>query len=376
MEQSSNPRQARSVGDGTREIPTESPDLPKSATSHELRQIPGEIASPAVGTVPALSVCDLRVSVGSTAIIKGISFAVLPERILGLAGESGSGKSVTCLTALRLQPTTMSVSGSIRSDGRDVLGFSKRELRNFRATKARMVFQDPSSSFDAFMSIGAQLTESLRTARRVTRRAARNRSIEMLASVGIPDPAKRFEGYPRELSGGMLQRASIAMALVAEPSLLICDEPTTALDVTTAIQILDLLRSVCQDFHVSVVLTTHDLGVVADYCDEVAVMYNGEVVEVGPARPCIEQPHHPYTWSLVNSAPGRSSAPPHTPLPALSSQPALVAVAEEQCAFAARCPFQGSRCLEEKPQLMIRSDDSQRRSACLFSPTFADRSDF
>jgi len=327
----------------------------------------------ALPTRPNLSVSGLEVSLGTTPIVRGVSFTVFPERIMGLAGESGSGKSVTCLTLLRLQPPAMSVSGSILSDGRDIFAFDRNELRAFRARDARIVFQDPSSSFDPFMSIGAQLTESVRAAKPDCRRQdARTHAVEILDAVGIPVPAERLKAYPRELSGGMLQRVSIAMALIAEPKLLICDEPTTSLDATTAVQILELLRSICRTFHVSIVLTTHDLGIVADYCDEVAVMYSGEIVEAGPARPSIERPHHPYTWSLVNAAPGRSSAMPHTPLSTLVGDPLRPEEVSDGCRFAPRCPFQASRCLQEKPELIQRIPDEERRAACLFAPAFAE----
>lgn len=346
--------------------------------------VPAHSAVPAGGAVAASSggggglggadarplvVDRLSVTLGSHRLLREVSFSLPADSIFGLAGESGSGKSLTCLSILRLQPAAMQVTGSVTFGGLELLGLTGAALRSFHARRARIVFQDPASTFDPLMTVGAQLVESVRAAEPVGKGEARARAIDMLAEVGIPEPAQRFGARPRELSGGMLQRASIAMALLAVPDLLICDEPTTALDATTAVQILELIRRLAGEHHVSVLLTSHDLSVVADYCTRVAVMYGGEVVETGPARQVIEHPSHPYTWSLVSAAPGRSSVAPRTPLPTIPGHGARPDERLPGCRFEPRCPFAEEACSAQHPVLRPATDPAtERADACLVRP--------
>ena len=263
--------------------------------------------------IPADDILRLeRVSVrlgtagGTAQILRDVSFSVGRGEIVALAGESGSGKSTALLAVLRLLAPGAQTSGSIVVDGQDIAPLRGRRLREFRARTARMVFQDPWRALHPMHSIGRQLVESARAADpSLSKDAARDLAGDTLARVGIPDPGARLRSYPHQVSGGQLQRVVIAMALVASPSLLLCDEPTTALDVTTQAQILDLLKELNRDLGISIVLATHDLDVIADVADKLVVMYAGAVSEEGPTEQVMARPEHPYTWSLLQAAPGR-----------------------------------------------------------------------
>ena len=259
-----------------------------------------------------LEIQDLRTTFrtdeGPVHAVDGVSLSVEAGRVLGVVGESGCGKSATATSVMGLLPRTATMSGSIRLDGRELVGASERELRGIRGAEIAMIFQDPMASLNPVMRIGWQLEEAARLHGRVPRAELRARAIEALATVGIPSPEERLRAYPHELSGGMRQRVMIAMALINRPRVLIADEPTTALDVTTQAQILELMRDLRREVDAAIVLITHDLGVVAEMCDEVAVMYGGRVVERAPVDELFARPQHPYTWGLLASLPGRNLA--------------------------------------------------------------------
>jgi peptide/nickel transport system ATP-binding protein len=269
-------------------------------------------------------------------------------QVLGIVGESGSGKSVSCLSLVGLLPRRRTtVGGRAMLDGVDLLARSERELTAIRGARIAMIFQDPLTSLHPLTSVGGQLCEAIRVHARISRSGARARAVEMLAKVGIPDPERRMRAYPHELSGGMRQRVMIAMALINDPALLIADEATTALDVTTQAQILELLRELCRRENSAIVLITHDLGVVAEICDHVVVMYAGRVVERGTVEAVLERPSHPYTWGLLGSMPSvepdaaRSRTIGGTP-PSLLNPPA-------GCRFHPRCPHAMDICREQVP---------------------------
>ncbi len=270
-----------------------------------------ELAPPrgrAPGGTPLLEVQGLQTSFhtrdGVVRAVTGIDFHVNRGEILGLVGESGCGKSVTSLSILRLiAPPGRIEAGSVRFDGQELLTLRDSEMRRLRGNRISMIFQQPTSSLNPVFDVGMQLGEVLELHRNMRRRAARARAAELLRMVGIPDPLRRLNAYPHELSGGMAQRVMIAMALACEPELLIADEPTTALDVTIQAQILDLMRALQQETGTAIVLITHDLGVVAEMADRVAVMYAGEIVEQADVRTLFDDPKHPYTRGLIGSVP-------------------------------------------------------------------------
>ncbi|HET7686842.1 MAG TPA: ABC transporter ATP-binding protein [Candidatus Limnocylindria bacterium] len=303
-----------------------------------------ELAGPprrhAGGGGPLLEVEGLQTSFhtrdGVVRAVTGIDFHVNRGEILGLVGESGCGKSVTSLSVLRLiAPPGKIEAGSIRFDGRELLGLRDREMRELRGNRISMIFQQPTSSLNPVFDVGMQLGEVLELHRNMQRRAARTRAAELLRMVGIPDPMRRLKAYPHELSGGMAQRVMIAMALACEPELLIADEPTTALDVTIQAQILDLMRALQQETGTAIVLITHDLGVVAEMADRVAVMYAGEIVEQADVRTLFDDPKHPYTRGLIGSVPTLGQAREElATIP--GSVPNLVDL-PPACRFAPRC---------------------------------------
>src|SRR5919107_1643516 len=238
---------------------------------------------------------------GIVKAVDGISYSVDRGQTLGIVGESGSGKSVSSLTVLGLSRSRNArISGSIRFDGKELLNASDDDLRELRGVDIAMIFQDPLSSLHPFYKVGAQIVEAIRTHRDMSKQQAYDRAVEMLGLVGIPEPRKRAESYPHEFSGGMRQRAMIAMALANDPKLLIADEPTTALDVTVQAQILELIDRLQSEFDAAVVIITHDLGVVAETADEINVMYAGRIVEKGRTDSIFHAPEHPYTWGLLN----------------------------------------------------------------------------
>jgi peptide/nickel transport system ATP-binding protein len=241
---------------------------------------------------------------GLVRAVTDVSFHIDRGEVLGLVGESGCGKSVTSLSILGLVPRPGQVdAGEVLFDGRDLMRLPREDLRRIRGDRIAMIFQQPQSSLNPVMDVGAQIGEALEIHRRMKHKAARRRAIELMRMVGIPDPARRIQAYPHEMSGGMAQRVMIAMALACEPELLIADEPTTALDVTIQAQILDLMRQLQQETGTAIILITHDLGVVAEMCDRVAVMYAGEIVEQSDVHSLFAQPHHPYTRGLIGSVP-------------------------------------------------------------------------
>jgi len=275
-------------------------------------RVPGAATAPRPAHAPAsdaiLDVSDLRTSFytrdGVVRAVTGIDFSIRKGEIVGLVGESGCGKSVTSLSILGLiAPPGKVEAGHIIFDGTDLRGLSEADLRALRGDRIAMIFQQPTSSLNPVMDVGFQVGEVMEIHRKMRRKAARSRALEMMRMVGIPDPERRLDSYPHEMSGGMAQRVMIAMALALEPELLIADEPTTALDVTIQAQILDLMRKLQRETGTAIILITHDLGVVAEMCDRVAVMYAGEIVEQTDVRTLFDQPSHPYTQGLIGSIP-------------------------------------------------------------------------
>jgi ABC-type glutathione transport system ATPase component len=252
-------------------------------------------------------------------VVDRVDFETRPGEIVGLVGESGSGKSVTCLSLVGLAPRGMRVSGSIAVADREIVDAPARTLRQVRSTMARVVFQDPWTTLNPTRTVGAQLTESARLSGVRSRAEAYQRSVDALSWVGVADPSGRMRSRPRQLSGGIAQRVVIAMGVLAQPQLLICDEPTTALDATTEIQVLDLLRRLCTERSVSVLLTTHDLSIASMYTDRLVVLYRGRVVESGPSQDVLTAPQHQYTQGLVAAVP-KPDAPARTRLPVAAGQ--------------------------------------------------------
>ncbi|MBG0829477.1 ABC transporter ATP-binding protein [Planomonospora sp. ID67723] len=310
-------------------------------------------------STPFLSVRDLTVDFhtedGVVHAVDGLSFDVEKGTTLGIVGESGSGKSVTNLAVLGLHnPETAKISGEIRLDGEELIGASRSTMERLRGNKVAMIFQDPLTSLSPYHTIGRQIGEVFRRHTGASRAASRDRAIEMLTRVGIPQPKVRVDDYPHQFSGGMRQRAMIAMALVCDPDLLIADEPTTALDVTVQAQILDLLRDLQEQTGTAIIMITHDLGVVAGTAHEVLVMYAGRAVERGTVREVLREPRHPYTWGLLTSMP-RLSAPVDVPLlPVRGTPPSLVNV-PPGCPFHPRCDYTDlagpELCRSERPEL-------------------------
>ena len=292
---------------------------------------------------------------GVLTAVDDLSFAVEPGRTLGIVGESGSGKSVANLTILGLtRDENAEVEGRIVFDGQDLTTLSPEQIRSVRGREIAMVFQDPLTSLHPFYKVGAQIVEAIKAHAPVTDDEAKTRTIEMLDLVGIPDAARRFGEYPHEFSGGMRQRAMIAMALVNEPKLLIADEPTTALDVTIQAQILRLLERLQEELGMAVILITHDLGVVAEVADDVLVMYAGRVVESGTLEQIFYDPQHPYTWGLLGSV-TRLDRGRGRRLSQIKGQPPSLIAPPEGCHFRPRCPHEFGRC-PKVPGLENRSN--------------------
>jgi peptide/nickel transport system ATP-binding protein len=318
---------------------------------------------------PLLEVSDLRVEFstedGIVHAVDGISYEADAGRTLCIVGESGSGKSVTSLTTLGLtRGRNTRVSGRIMFDGRDLITLPGEEMRSIRGNQIAMIFQDPLSSLHPFYKVGKQLVEAIQTHRDVSRAAARERAVELLTMVGIPDPQRRVDQYPHEFSGGMRQRAMIAMALANEPKLLIADEPTTALDVTVQAQILALLQELQQRLGMAIILITHDLGVVAEFADEIAVMYAGRIVERGSAEQIFFSPQHPYTWGLLKSIPRLDTARDEELVP-ISGRPPSLIQRPSGCFFHPRCPYLRDEHKRIDPQLTPVTGDPGHEAACL-----------
>ncbi len=292
---------------------------------------------------------------GVVKAVDGLTFDLEKGTTLGIVGESGSGKSVTSLAVMGLhRGTRAKVTGEIVLDGQDLLKVSDEELRSLRGNKMAMIFQDPLSSLHPYYTIGQQLTEALQVHQKVTKAQARTHVTDMLGRVGIPNPDRRFDQYPHEFSGGMRQRAMIAMALLNDPELLIADEPTTALDVTVQAQILDLMRSLQDEFGSAIIMITHDLGVVAEIADDVLVMYGGKCVEYAEVDDAFHQPDHPYTWGLLSSMPRLDRLKQDRLVPVAGNPPSLINV-PSGCAFNPRCAFKDGTsvdCAAVVPELL------------------------
>ncbi|MBR7826837.1 ABC transporter ATP-binding protein [Actinospica sp. MGRD01-02] len=311
-----------------------------------------------------LDVRDLRVHFGTedglVKSVDGLSFQLERGRTLGIVGESGSGKSVTSMSLLGLHPRAdrkgkggAILSGEIWLDGQELVSATPEQLRALRGQKMAMIFQDPLSAMHPYYSVGAQIAEAYRVHNEVSKAQARKRAIELLDRVGIPQPDSRVDDYPHQFSGGMRQRAMIAMALVCNPELLIADEPTTALDVTVQAQILDLMRDLQKEFNSALIIITHDLGVVAELADDIMVMYGGKAVEYGPAKSVFTEPEHPYAWGLLGSMPRLDRPVQDRLLPIPGNPPSLINL-PSGCAFNPRCAYKeacGTACTTVVPEL-------------------------
>jgi peptide/nickel transport system ATP-binding protein len=295
-------------------------------------------------TTPSfLEVRDLRVHFqtddGLVRSVDGLSFELQQQKTLGIVGESGSGKSVTSMAIMGLHKQAK-MSGEIWLDGQNLVTMAPDDIRRLRGKKMAMIFQDPLSAMHPFYTVGKQIIEAYRIHNNVTKAVARKHAIDMLGRVGIPRPDRRVDDYPHQFSGGMRQRAMIAMALSCDPELLIADEPTTALDVTVQAQILDLIKDLQRDFHTAVILITHDLGVVSELADDILVMYAGRAVEYARADDLFVQPEHPYTWGLLGSLPRLDTEPTDRLLSIKGTPPSLINV-PLGCPFNPRCDYAG-----------------------------------
>jgi peptide/nickel transport system ATP-binding protein len=320
---------------------------------------------------PLLAVRDLRVRFttedGVVEAVNGVSFEVSDGETLGIVGESGSGKTVTMMSVMRLilDPNAR-FEGEVVYKGRDLMKLAKHEIRQVRGAEIAMIFQDPMTSLNPVYRVGWQIAEQIRAHEQVSAQAARARAIELLAAVGIPNPARRVDDYPHQFSGGMRQRVMIALALSCSPSLLIADEPTTALDVTIQAQILRLIKKLREEFGSAIVLITHDMGVVADIADRVAVMYAGRIVEQGTKREIFYDPQHPYTWGLLGSI-ARLDRPRPRRLSTIPGMPPSLLRLPGGCAFAERCASRFDPCDTEVPELLVRSE-AGHLDACYLPP--------
>jgi peptide/nickel transport system ATP-binding protein len=322
---------------------------------------------------PLLEVQGLTTTIqqrrGSVRPVDGVSFTVDRGEILGLVGESGCGKSMTALSLMRLLPAAATISaGSVLFDGQDLLAVSARQMRRLRGKDISMIFQEPMTALDPAFTIGYQLIETLNAHESMSRAEARDRAIHMLDRVGITNAASRLDDYPHQFSGGMRQRVMLAMALLMEPKLLLADEPTTALDVTVQSQILDLIAELQDDMHLSVILITHNLGVVHEIADRVAVMYAGEIVEIAPTRRIFENPQHPYTQGLMLSMPDLAHR--REELHVIRGRVPELNALPPACRFAPRCPNRIQRCEEKHPSLAITEEEHELRC---YNPTKFER---
>jgi peptide/nickel transport system ATP-binding protein len=310
-------------------------------------------------------VTSFRTETGILRAVDGVSFDVPEATNVGLVGESGCGKSVTALSILRLLPIPPAEieSGKVLLFGKDLLALKEREMREIRGNEISMIFQEPMTSLNPVYTVGAQIVEAIRLHQNKSRGDAWDHAVHMLKLVGIPSPEVNARAYPHQLSGGMRQRVMIAMALACEPKLLIADEPTTALDVTIQAQILELLHKLQRDMKMSVLLITHDLGVVAEFCEHVVVMYAGQVVESAPAKKMFEHPRHPYTRGLIASLPRPRAAGERVRLPTIEGMVPDMRHLPRGCRFADRCPMVIAACTEAEPPLMAVGDD--RLSRCI-----------
>ena len=301
---------------------------------------------------------------GIVEAVNDIRFSLKKGEVFGLVGESGCGKSVTVLSLLRLLPKHIThSSGSVRYRGQDLLQLNERELQQIRGNKISMIFQDPMTSLNPYMRISEQINESMRVHQKLSRKQARTRCLELLQAVGIKDAAKRMDSYPHEFSGGMRQRVMIAMALACEPEIIIADEPTTALDVSVQIQILDVLQELAQSLGTAVIFITHDLGVVANMCDRVAVMYAGRIIETAPVERLFAHPTHPYTRGLLDSV-VQLYEKHKGKLRIIEGQPPLLINMPDACLFFPRCEHARELCRRKRPTLRQLTEEHAHFSAC------------
>jgi peptide/nickel transport system ATP-binding protein len=324
-----------------------------------------------VAAAPILEVRDLSVSFttedGIVRAVDGVSFTLAPREVLGIVGESGSGKSVTMMSILRLiTDPNAEIAGEVLYKGRDVMGLPADRMREVRGGEIAMIFQDPMTSLNPVYRVGDQIAEAVLTHQRMGKAAARRRAVELLGAVGIARPDRRAEDFPHQFSGGMRQRAMIAMALANDPDILIADEPTTALDVTIQAQILELIARLKDEFDSAVILITHDLGVVAGIADRIAVMYAGRIVEFGPKRDLFYDPQHPYAWGLLGSIP-RLDRPKQERLHSIAGIPPSLIDPPDGCRFRPRCPHAFDRCIAE-PALEARAGDERHLDRCWLDP--------
>ena len=313
-----------------------------------------------------------RTDDGIVKAVDGVTFSVEKGKTLGIVGESGCGKSVTCLTMMGLNNRRNTItSGHAVFKDEDLITMKPKRLREIRGNDIAMIFQDPMTSLNPVHTIGRQLVEAIQLHRDVTRKQARARALELLKAVGIPRAERRFEDYPHQFSGGMRQRVMIAMALINDPDLLIADEPTTALDVTTQAQILELMNRLQREFGSAIILVTHDLGVVAETADEVVVMYAARVVERAPVENLFNRPHMPYTWGLLGSLPRLDTDTER--LTQIPGQPPSLLNPPRGCRFHPRCPYVMSVCRETEPELKPISNDDMHLQACHLDEQTKDR---
>lgn len=316
-------------------------------------------------TKPILTIDDLHIQFdtprGTLYAVNGISLDVMPGEVFGIVGETGCGKSITGLSVMKLLPEIASTpQGAITFDGVDILSQSEEQMRRIRGREIAMIFQDPTTSLNPVFTIGQQMAQVIRTQMNVSKNVATEKVEEMLTAVGLPDVARIRKSYPHQLSGGMKQRAMIAMALSCSPKLLIADEPTTALDVTIQAQILELLKDLREQFNIAIVFITHNLGIVAQVCDRVAVLYAGRVAEIGRTESIFNHPHHPYTKGLMAAVPRPGSR--GEALTAIEGSVPANPGKVKGCGFASRCKFVMERCREERPILI--QIGSTHQSAC------------
>jgi peptide/nickel transport system ATP-binding protein len=313
-----------------------------------------------------------RTDDGIVKAVDGVSFQVEKGKTLGIVGESGSGKSVTCLTIMGLNAKRNTItSGEALFNGQDLIKMPSSRLRDIRGNDIAMIFQDPMTSLNPVHTIGRQLIEAIKLHRDVSKKQAKGRALELLKAVGIPRADRRFGDYPHQFSGGMRQRVMIAMALVNDPDLLIADEPTTALDVTTQAQILELMDRLQREFGSAIIMITHDLGVIAEIADDVVVMYAARVAEHGSVRQLFKRPHHPYTWGLLGSLP-RLDADTER-LVQIQGQPPSLLNPPRGCRFNPRCPYVMSVCKQKEPELRPVGGEPDHLQACHLDEETKDR---
>ena len=313
----------------------------------------------------ALEVEGLTIDIGGSTVVDGVSFSVKPGEVMALVGESGCGKSLTAFALLGLlPPVAQTIAGRILLDGVDLASLSESQMRDMRGNALSIIFQEPTASLDPLSTVGSQIAEAYTLHHNVSRAEARGKALDMLTAVGIPDPEKRLDQYPFELSGGMCQRVMIAIALICGPHVLVADEPTTALDVTIQAQILDLMKRLVAERGAGIVLITHDMGVVADIADRVAVMYAGRIAEIAPVDALFANPSHPYTALLLASVP-RVDVTPKEVLATIEGTVPSAANLGDACRFADRCPLAADKCRTEQPPLIWRAPG--HGAACWFA---------